>query len=206
MSTNPDNSVRLFIGLRVPDEIGERLLRNVRATLPDREEDGNAVRIYEPDDLHLTLCFLGHQPPEVAKRIRRFLVDETRGLAAPELQLTGVGAFPDADRPRALWAGVSEEVGTEGRLAALHNRALTVGLGAGWRRPEADRRRGFRPHVTVARLSGKEAGGGAAEDFMHLRPRGSWIVTDVALYESRPDRPEARYEVLAEAPLAVRPG
>src|SRR5688572_6583362 len=148
---------RLFIGLSLPAAVAGPLAEQAAAALGGAE-DGRpglrgrrGLRIYPARDLHLTLCFIGENAD--AERIGRALVDETRGLAAPELRLTGVGAFPDYDAPRVLWAGVVEDSGALGRLPALHNRALNAALGAGWRRPSADVVRPFRPHVTLARLA-----------------------------------------------------
>ncbi len=192
---------RLFIGITVPAAVANPLAALVGQVLPT-QPGVQGLRVYPPRDLHLTLCFLGEH--EGGERLERALVDETRGLAAPELSLSGVGGFPDLDGPRVLWAGVRESPGTEGRLAALRNRALTAALGVGWRRPAADLARPFRPHVTVARVAEGVAFDRAG--FAALQPRGTWIAADVVLFESDPARPEERYRPVADAPLAVRPG
>jgi len=193
---------RLFIGLLVPAAVGAPLAALAGEALATGSQPHAGLRVYPPRDLHLTLCFLGEHAGGAP--LERALVDETRGLAAPELTLNGVGGFPDLAAPRVLWAGVREAPGTEGRLAALRNRALTAALGVGWRRPPADIARPFRPHVTLARV-----GEGQTPDlsgFTGLKPRGAWIAAEVALFESDPGRPEERYRPIADAPLAVRPG
>lgn len=196
---------RLFIGLAVPPAVGASLAASTAAALPEV-----AFRCYPAADLHVTLCFLGEfalaSDPE-ATRLERALVDETRGLAAPELALHGVGVFPEEGAPRALWAGLREEPGTEGRLAALANRARDAALAGGWRPSGADRSRPFRPHVTLARPRGEAPSpAGPLARFAALRPRGAWVAAEVTLFESRPHEPAARYRPLAEVPLAVRPG
>jgi 2'-5' RNA ligase len=192
---------RLFIGLALPPAVAAPLVESAARVLTPAP----GLRLYPARDLHLTLCFLGEF--EDVARLERALIDETRGLAAPELRITGVGAFPDGDAPRSLWAGVLDETGAEGRLAALHNRALTAALGVGWRRPAADAARPFRPHVTLARLSAQGFGSGFdLAPFRTLAPRGGWVASEVTLFESDPKRPEARYRPVADAPLAVRPG
>ncbi len=206
---------RLFIGLVLPAAVAGPLSELTAAALRGLGPPTNGLRVYPARDLHLTLCFIGeHGLVEQGgtARLERALIDETRGLAAPELRITGIGAFPDFAAPRVLWAGVVDDSGAEGRLSALHNRALTAALGIGWRRPAADAARPFRPYVTLARLAeGTRPTEGGAEGvdlaaFQALRPRGAWVASEVALFESDPQRPEARYRVLADAPLAVRPG
>lgn len=193
---------RVFIGLALPADVAEPLAARAGAALAGA---ANALRLYPARDLHLTLCFVGEL--ERAAELGRALVDETRHLAAPELSLGLTGAFPDAGSPRVLWAGVREAPGTDGRLDALRNRAITAAQRTGWRMPASELVRPFRPHVTLARV--REGHGGvqaAVEVFLGLRPRGAWLASEVALFSSDPGRPESRYAVVVEAPLAVRPG
>lgn len=187
---------RLFVGLAVPPALAERWVEAAADAL-----GGPAVRRYPPRDLHLTLLFLGDSDQGAA--VARALVDETRGLLAPELRLAGLGVFPEVGPPRVYWAGIAEALGTEGRLAALRSRAEGAARRYGWRPSAADRARPFRPHVTLARAPADAA---ACPAFLGLRPRGEWVASEVGLYESDPTRTHARYALLAEAPLAVRPG
>lgn len=219
---------RVFIGLPLPASLAEPLAARAADALgaagdPDARGISNApavpggpdvpdgrgaprgVRVYPARDLHLTLCFLGELASGVG-RLARALEDETRGLAAPELSLAGVGAFPGEGAPRVLWAGVVDATAAEGRLAALRNRALTAALGFGWRPPAAETSRPFRPHVTLARVAADPRPALDLRAFRALAPRGSWVASEVVLYESDPGRPGSRYRALAEAPLLVRPG
>ena len=91
----------------------------------------------------LILANLGEIPEsmvdEVDKRVRIL------GLRRMEVDVRGLGAFPDARRPRVVWAGVSPH-----DLASVSSSGQQVvdaleGIG------EADER-GFHPHITVARV------------------------------------------------------
>lgn len=193
---------RLFIGLSVEEESGRRLLRVVRPYL-DQQAGGRA---YEPEDLHLTLGFLGRFPESQRPFLQRVLQEEIRGLEAPELVLGSVGAFPSVEQPEAVWVGVREADDSPGRLWALRNRVWQAALSLGWRPPSGERRRSFRPHVTVARFTG--AGCAEALDPRLLRSDldQRWLPVDVHLWESRPDHHQERYRSLATVPLVVRPG
>lgn len=193
---------RLFFGLGIDGDLGDRIVKRTRGALADCEE----MAVYAADDLHLTLAFLGEAESEVVRSIVRFAGDEFRGLAAPELRVGGfAGAFPVGDRPRSLWEGVEESFDSLGRLAALRNRALQVAYSHGLRPRSADRDRPFRPHVTVARPGSSAA---VPEDFFEDRDAIRWLPVDVTLYESfgmeSPDG--SRYRVLGAWPLVVRPG
>jgi 2'-5' RNA ligase len=188
-------TVRLFVGLPLPEDLAGRLVRSTADALAE-------VRTYPARDLHLTLCFLGDVDEDAAARLPGVLQEELRGLQAPELALDGVGGFPSLDRPRVLWAGVREVEGTEGRLDRLVERCRQAARSIGWR-PRGPADHGpLTAHVTLAR----PRDGRAPEGFGALRPVGTWVAQDVALLESRPDRPEARYLHRATWPLVVPPG
>ena len=193
---------RVFFGLGIEGDLGERIARRTRLALADCGE----TVLYAPDDLHLTLAFLGEAESDTVRSMVRTAGDEFRGLTAPELRVgESAGSFPDGERPRALWEGVEETFDSLGRLAALRNRALQVAYCHGLRPRRADRERPFRPHVTVAR-----PGPGAAipGDFFEGRDGSRWLPVDVTLFESfgkeSPDG--SRYRTLAAWPLVVRPG
>ncbi len=202
---------RLFFGLSVDPVVGATLIRAARRSLDERAAAG----IYGEDDLHLTLTFLGSFPADRVKSLMATANYEFKALWAPELIVGGQGgAFPDKEHPRALYSTVEETGESVGRLATLRNRTHQVAMSHGWRASEADRRRAFRPHVTLARPEAPAAGDGASDfaDFWDLGAERRWLPLDITLYESdqdpNGDRPESgdRYRQLAAWPLAVRPG
>ena len=193
---------RLFFGLGIESDLGDRIVRRTRLAL----EGCEGAFVYAADDLHLTLAFLGEVEPGLVRSIVHTAADEFRGLAAPELRVGGTaGSFPDEGRRSSLWEGVEETFDSLGRLEALRNRALQVAYVHGLRPRRADLEESFRPHVTVAR-----PGPGAAipEDFFEDRDAGRWLPVDVTLFESLGADSEggARYRALGAWPLVVRPG
>jgi 2'-5' RNA ligase len=161
---------RLFFALW-PGERQRTELTEVQRDLPVR--GGRSVH---PEDLHITLVFLGDLHAQ-----RRACAEEVADLmyAAPfSLSLDRVGCFP---RARVLWCGASQR--PQSLLDLLH--ALNGGLlGCGFR-PE---RRPFEPHVTLAR----EARPLPARDLEHAI---TWPVSEFALVIARPgERPRYRVE------------
>lgn len=204
---DPPATRRLFIGLRLAEEEGQRLMRRLRPHFEDSEGlTSPGTRIYEPLDLHLTLCYLGPFPEARRKLLQRILQEEIRGMDAPELALTGIGAFPSLEQPRAVWVGVREGDERPGRLQTLHNRAWQAARSMGWRPSAHEHQREFRPHLTVARHSNSAADEGLPRTLTSLEFSHSWLPIEVCLLESRPDHPEERYQTLAAIPLVVRPG
>jgi len=120
-----------------------------------------------PEDLHLTLVFLGDLgvegracAEEVAGRIR---------VAPFALKLDRLGGFP---RARILWCGASERPRSLLDLVQALNNGLA---GCGFR-PE---RRTFRPHVTLARKAWPLPMRG-------VEPPVVWPVSGFALVIARP--------------------
>ena len=125
--------MRAFVAIDLPDP--------VRAALEALQERLPLGRPVDPDQMHLTLAFLGEQPDDVIEAAHQAL--EGIRLPAFDLQLQGLGTFGDR-QPTVLWAGVREP----GPVKALHDRLLPALHGAGI---VLERRR-FRPHVTIARF------------------------------------------------------
>lgn len=197
-------SQRVFLGLGPEPDTAVGIVREAQSAF----DGAGPVQVYAPDDLHLTLAFLGELDAADVARVRALAEDEFRGLLAPELVVLGAaGAFPSIEEPRAVWRPVAEAAGTDGRLHALRNRAVQVGLATGWRPRAADRERPFRPHVTVARPGGAGALGNVLAG--RLGRDRSWLAHEVLLYRSLPAEERsatgARYVVLDRWNLGVRP-
>lgn len=127
-------SKRLFIAIDVPDAL-------VRS-LGDLDPNLRGVRWLPPEQLHLTLSFLGDVPEETDVRLRERL--NAIRFSAFFLPLTGMGAFPGKGRPSVIWIGVG--LGHP-HLFQLHKHVQDAALAAGL---EPDLRP-WHPHITLAR-------------------------------------------------------
>lgn len=125
-----------FLALRLDDATRERLLgvgERMRAwELP--------ARWTHPDDLHLTLLFLGPVDDAEARLLPTILDDVAGSFPRPDLRLIGAGADGGSTEPRHVFAAVSDP---EGACAGLH-RDLSDVL-------EMQPGPAFRPHVTLCR-------------------------------------------------------
>ena len=110
---------------------------------------GVPVRWVEPENLHITLLFLGEVDARETPAICR-AVDQVGRQARPfELTLAGAGAFPTPRRPRTLIVHVTEG-GPE--LIALHDALEGPLLQLGCYRREE---RPYKPHLTLGRVQGQ---------------------------------------------------
>lgn len=126
---------RLFTGIEIPDEIGERL-SSLRGGLP-------GARWIDRGNYHLTLRFLGDVDMHIAEEMAAML---TR-VARPEfeLKITGIGTL-GTRKPHAIVARM-ENSRPLAELQAEHERiSQRIGL------PPDPRK--YTPHVTLARLRG----------------------------------------------------
>ena len=105
--TGSGDKVRTFIAVLIPDAAREVLYECIQ------QLSGSAtpgVRWVDPEGIHLTLRFLGDIPVE---RVEDVLAAQGVASGSHEpfsLQLSGLGMFPNRDRPRVLWAGVSGDM------------------------------------------------------------------------------------------------
>jgi 2'-5' RNA ligase len=173
-----DERIRLFLGLRLPDDVLDEL-----AAWQQRELVRG--RIVPRDHLHVTLAFLGHRPaaelPAVVAELRA-----AAAAAAGPLRFT-VARYRETRSVGMLV--LADETGA-GALMATDLHASLEALGVC--RREA---RPWLPHVTVLRF--RERAG--------LRPADANIRTivpsDAAAYLSRLAPSGARYEVLESVAL-----
>src|SRR5215208_4100908 len=95
---------RTFIAV----EIGDEIRANAVALQGALARAGADVRWVAPDSMHVTLLFLG----EVDDRELHAVCRAVQDVAATEprfaLRVAGVGAFPNARRPKTVWAGVTD--------------------------------------------------------------------------------------------------
>ena len=153
--------VRTFIAVELNKAIQHRI-----ATLRDQlHSTGTEIKWVEPDNLHLTLFFLGdvdeRDIPSVCDAVDR----EVSKSTSFEMSVERVGSFPNHYRPRVLWVGIVEGAR---ELSSLHERLEPCLLKLGCYRRE-DRK--FTPHVTIGRIRSDHRQQGLAKE---LAKYNSW--------------------------------
>ncbi|MDP8247819.1 MAG: RNA 2',3'-cyclic phosphodiesterase [Candidatus Tritonobacter lacicola] len=152
------------------------------------------VRWVKPDNIHVTIRFLGEISPETRGLVERVLRNAAIGFSPFDVTIGEMGAFPSFRRPRVLWAGIGK--GKE-ELRRLHLR-IEEGLGEIGIPAE---RRPYTPHITIGRLKRQSKNinlSGIARD---PGIESGFVVDRVVLFESEL-RPEgAVHKVIYEAKM-----
>lgn len=110
-----------------------------------RNSTGNRVRWARPENVHLTLRFLGDVQQEDLGDLCAALEEACAKHTPFDASLSGLGAFPSERRARILWAGIG--AGSE-RLRSLAADLDAVLSPLGFEREE----RAYTPHLTLGRV------------------------------------------------------
>ncbi len=134
--------IRAFIAIELPDPFKDSL-----SSLEDRLRPAEHpyVKWVDPQGIHLTLKFLGNIATDQVPRIIEAITLASQGTSPLKLQIGGLGAFPNLQRPRVIWVAVTGEVDPLIALQRGIDQAL-VPLGF------AIEKRPFSPHLTLGRL------------------------------------------------------
>lgn len=192
----PDTT-RTFLAVAVPEALEPRVAR-LRARLEAEVPEGRwgATRPW-----HVTLAFLGDVPHADLNAVCLAAEETSARFERFELTLHGVGAFPDASRPRVVWAGVDGPGLDTLRQLQLE---LVAALAAPGYRPEAQP---FRPHVTLGRLrSGRDRTRDLTGTLSQFRgwSAGPFRVDEVVTFASTTTPEGPAYVPLGRARLAAR--
>ncbi|MFH5185874.1 RNA 2',3'-cyclic phosphodiesterase [Paenibacillus sp. TAB 01] len=184
---------RLFVALPLGIE-QRRLLERQQQTL---QEQVPFQKWTHPDDLHLTLKFLGDTPADTAHRIPSLLEPISNNHAAFQLTLHGLGFFGKPNEPSILWAGVQGDFAS---LRALQQDVESAMETIGFVREQRE----YNPHITLARryrgASAFTAGTLAPHIVIDNAEEGLWRVDSLVLYRTHLGR-RPSYEPAAAFPL-----
>src|SRR5437899_2875752 len=144
--------IRTFIAV----EMSPRVIAKVGDLIDKLRVAPAEINWVRPQQMHLTLKFLGDVPDTEAPDICRVVNQVAAGFEPFEITCRGVGAFPNISNPRTLWIGIEDGIDELKRLQAELDAALKRELGF------AKEPRGFHPHLTLGRVK-RELPGGRGE-------------------------------------------
>ena len=140
--------MRTFVAVFPPLTIRAAAAAGAREAVRRLGGPADRVRWAKPENVHLTLKFLGDVREEVLGDLRAALEEVCPKHAPFDAELAGLGAFPSARRARVLWAGVGAGFEELRSLASDIDEALAS---IGFEREE----RPYTPHLTLGRVRGR---------------------------------------------------
>lgn len=136
------NQIHAFIALDLPISIQEAIEQQTSRL---RTMLGNeSIRWVASHNLHLTLKFLGNVPTSHLDFIKQMLTQSADAHSAFDLQISGLGSFPNSKRIHILWVGVQAPAGLDSLQRSIESGAKRLGY-----ETEA---RAFSPHLTLGRV------------------------------------------------------
>jgi 2'-5' RNA ligase len=140
--------LRLFIAIPLDNSLRaelEQLEERLQVRLNSHSVPQKSIRWVAPQNIHLTLRFLGNvnraKLPDLEAAINR----SAHGLPHFELAARGLGCFPNVTRPNNIWVGLDGDLKTASLLVRNLENEL---VGLGFPRDQ----RGFEPHMTLGRV------------------------------------------------------
>lgn len=187
--------MRLFVAINFTSKDRHRMVRAARKM----REAGLPVRWVEPDQIHLTLKFLGEVRPERVAAVEAAVARVASKTRPFTMHMGGSGAFPTTRRPKVIWLGA--EASPE--LRCLKHDLEWELAPLGFEREV----RAFHPHVTLgrARVDARAGDFRGFEELVAAMDFGAEItVRSVDLMKSALSTRGARYEKLLSARLGQR--
>jgi 2'-5' RNA ligase len=188
--------IRSFVAILLTDQ----LRGAVAAAIERLRPLWGAVAWVPPQNLHVTVQFLGAQSEERLAAAEAALADAATRSAPIHVTFHGIGAFPGLERPRIVWIGLAQGVLETRALQARVADALTT---QGFARPE----RPWHPHLTIGRVFDQRRGPGAGVPLRSALAQlatttfGTLRIAEVALMRSDLSPAGARYFMRRAVPM-----
>ncbi|HEV3203129.1 MAG TPA: RNA 2',3'-cyclic phosphodiesterase [Gemmataceae bacterium] len=184
--------IRTFIGV----EIGKTIRERAVALQEILARASTEVKWVEPENLHVTLLFLGEVEDREVARVCKIVADCAQNERAFPMTVATVGCFPNPHRPRIVWIGIGE--GAQA-LCRIHDAMELPLLELGYRREE----RRYTPHITLGRVKSDRP----PDQFSSaLAKKAGWqggdiTVTEILIMSSELTPQGPKYTILGRAPL-----
>ena len=183
-----ENQIRSFVSI---DLDNSQVLTRILSVLSSLQSLGGDLKSVEPENIHLTLKFLGNVSKSRLGEVKSAL----QQISFPpfNVEIKGAGAFPNLNHMNVIWVGIDEGWT---QLEQIYEQSERVLSAIGFRRE--DRR--FSPHITIARIRSSRKKDEIASFLRHLSEEsfGTITVDKVRLKQSVLSSSGPQYSTLLE--------
>ncbi len=182
-------TIRSFIAIELTAKI-KAALQKIEDELKPKVP---GVKWVHPENIHLTLKFLGHINTDTLESIKSILAEIAKNTKSFSMRLSSPGAFPTLDRPRVVWVGIDKGGEESVALAtAIEDKVSHLGI--------EKENRAFHPHLTLARIDFPTNKNVLKDAFSSIKiPPIEMAVSKITLFQSTLTRGGAVYSVLQES-------
>ena len=168
-------TIRTFVAIELP----HRVVASIAEIQSRLKEYGFNIRWVRPENIHLTLKFLGNIASEAVETVCEAVSKAVSTSGPLSLEAAGVGVFPHMRRPRVVWVGIT---GQTAGLRALQKKIDAELLSVGFPKE----RRLFKGHLTLGRVKGSIPAKKFQEAFDRCSDfhAGSCCVDELILFKS----------------------
>ncbi len=134
------DTIRSFIAFDINNELVVRRLSEVQGMLVNTGAD---LKLVKPQNIHITMRFLGNLSSSMVDQVYEEM--NRLSFTAFDIELRGIGAFPNLRYARVVWAGIRKGADELNNVFnQLEPRLRRLGF-----KPDS---KGFSPHLTIARV------------------------------------------------------
>jgi 2'-5' RNA ligase len=133
-------SIRSFLAFDIESDQVKKKLSHAQTLLL---QTGADLKLVETGNIHVTIKFLGNVTPSIIDRIHYKM--KAVQFTSFDIQIRALGAFPNIQYPRVVWAGIGEGAN---QLRDVFNQLESKLCQMGFP-PEP---KGFSAHLTIARV------------------------------------------------------
>ena len=117
---------------------------NILKFLKDIANSNADVKLVEPQNIHITLKFLGDVQEDKINDIEQIMKDSVKEIEPFTIKLSETGVFPNQNYIRVVWIGIKDAEAIETIARSIDERLSQLGF--------KKEKRGFSAHLTIGRV------------------------------------------------------
>ncbi len=176
MTREEDRRHRVFIALPVQFPATDEFVMLAKTL----EKNVRSLKVVSSEQYHITLKFLGHIDDEKLSSMKGDFDAIPLPSSPLPYRIKGTGAFPGLKNPSVFWCGIETDIHS---IRKIHNDVETLSEKHGFAREK----RGFTPHLTIARIKHKSSVPHDLIDFFQKHGSthyGESAFNHISIYES----------------------
>ena len=191
--------MRTFIAIELPQKI-IGTLSALQNQLKNTQAD---VKWVAPENIHLTLKFLGEVDEKKIEKIIQALEETAKDSQPFSIRLCALGAFPKINFPRVIWVGIDAgDEKTKNIAFVLEEKLQKLGI--------PKEKRPFSSHITIGRVRSGINREKLVKELDILQGKGllqenlEFLATKITLFKSTLTPKGPIYEILKEASFQIK--